>query len=189
MNKQAIEITQEVAESLLSKRAIVIEAGIFEEPITVGNVSFGKVDPETGEVIEKFYWENADGTPNLERPYAIVNLQAMTEEQFAKAEEFLEAGEFEKAVGKEAGGLSMRMNVDEVIKAGLTRGSVVKCTFNHIMNREGDDILGCTAIAPMIARGGANRFKQARIEAQKAKQEALKQKAQSEKAQAEQENA
>lgn len=171
-----IEITREFAESLLSKRAIVTEAGVFGDPITVSNVSFGKIDPKTKEIKEKFYWKNADGTPNLKKPYADVYLQAMTEAQFARAEELLEEGRFSDAVGKEAGYISLRMNAEDVISAGLTRGSVVQCTFKYVRDLKGNDIFRCTAIAPMIARDGVNRFKEARLKAQKIKVEELKSK-------------
>mgnify|MGYP003412845866 FL=1 len=183
------EITEDLALRILSGRKVVVEAGVFEEPITVGTVTFGKKDPITGEVAELFYWKDENGNDDLTRPYAIVNLQAMNESQAAAAMELFDNGDFVESVGSDStlgvGNLSLRMNVDQVEKFNIARGSIVSATFDYRLNSEDEEVLVCTAISPMKSKAGKNSFRE-RLNAQKA---ALKQEQTSKAESAEQEKA
>ena len=169
------EITEDLALRILSGRKVVVEAGVFEEPITVGTVTFGKKDPITGEVAELFYWKDENGNDDLTRPYAIVNLQAMNESQASAAMELFDNGDYIESVGSDStlgvGNLSLRMNVDQVEKFNIARGSIVSATFDYRLNSEDEEVLVCTAISPMKSKAGKNSFRE-RLNAQKA---ALKQ--------------
>lgn len=183
------EITEDLALRILSGRKVVVEAGVFEEPITVGTVSFGKKDPITGEVAELFYWKDENGNDDLTRPYAIVNLQAMNEKQADAAMELFDNGDYVESVGSDAelgvGNLSLRMNVDQVEKFNIARGSIVSATFDYRLNSEDEEVLVCTAISPMKSKAGKNSFTE-RLKAQKA---ALKQEQATKAESAEQEKA
>ena len=183
------EITEDLALRILSGRKVVVEAGVFEEPITVGTVTFGKKDPITGEVAELFYWKDENGNDDLTRPYAIVNLQAMNESQASAAMELFDNGDYIESVGSDStlgvGNLSLRMNVDQVEKFNIARGSIVSATFDYRLNSEDEEVLVCTAISPMKSKAGKNSFRE-RLNAQKA---ALKQEQTSKAESAEQEKA
>ena len=183
------EITEDLALRILSGRKVVVEAGVFEEPITVGTVTFGKKDPITGEVAEQFYWKDENGNDDLTRPYAIVNLQAMNESQASAAMELFDNGDYIESVGSDStlgvGNLSLRMNVDQVEKFNIARGSIVSATFDYRLNSEDEEVLVCTAISPMKSKAGKNSFRE-RLNAQKA---ALKQEQTSKAESAEQEKA
>lgn len=169
------EITEDLALRILSGRKVVVEAGVFEEPITVGTVSFGKKDPITGEVAEPFYWKDDQGNDDTTRPYAIVNLQAMNESQATAAMELFDNGDFVESVGSDSelgvGNLSLRMNIDQVEKLNIARGSIVSATFDYRLNSEDEEVLVCTAISPMKSKAGKNSFRE-RLNAQKAEAKA-----------------
>lgn len=165
------KITEDLALKILAGRKVVAEAGVFEEPITIGTVSLGKKNPITGEVDEFFYWNDENGNPDTTRQYAIVNLQAMSIEQSDKANELFEQGDWEDAISSNAelgvGNLSMRMNIEDVEKNNIARGSIVKATFDYRLNRENEEVLVCTAISPMVSKAGNNSFRE-RLAQQKA---------------------
>lgn len=165
------EITEDLALRILAGRKVIVEAGVFEEPITVGTVSFGKKNPITGEVDEPFCWEDENGNPDPTRPYAIVNLQAMNESQADAAQELFDNGDFVESVGSNSelgvGNLSLRMNVDQVEKLNIARGSIVSATFDYRLNSEDEEVLVCTAISPMKSKAGKNSFRE-RLAQQKA---------------------
>lgn len=182
------EITEDLALRILSGRKVVVEAGVFEEPITVGTVSFGKKDPITGEVAEPFYWKDDNGNDDLTRPYAIVNLQAMNESQATAAMELFDNGDFVESVGSNSelgvGNLSLRMNLLDIAQHNIARGSIVTATFDYRLNSEDEEVLVCTAISPMKSKAGKNSFRE-RLNAQKAEAKA---KQTAETAKAEEEN-
>lgn len=165
------EITEDLALRILSGRKVVVEAGVFEEPITVGTVSFGKKDPITGEVAELFYWKDENGNDDLTRPYAIVNLQAMNESQAAAAMELFDNGDWADSVGSDSelgvGNLSLRMNLLDIAQHNIARGSIVTATFDYRLNSKDEEVLVCTAISPMKSKAGKNSFRE-RLNAQKA---------------------
>lgn len=178
--RQPFEANEESALRILAGRKVVSEAGTFEEPITVHSVSYGKKDPETGEISENFYWEDADGNPDLTRQFVIVNLQAMSADQYAEAERLYDNGDFDLAIGKEAGNLSLRMDVEKAEELKLDRGSVVSATFDwRERSSDGEAVLVCTAISPMKSKAGKNSFAE-RLAAAKAEKARLKAEAEAE---------
>lgn len=154
------KITEDLALKILAGRKVVVESGIFEEPITVGTVSEGRKDPITGEISERFYWKDENGNNNLDRPYLIVNLQAMNEEQSDKANSYLNEGEWEKSIGSEVGNLSLRMSPEDVAKNNIARGSIVIASFDYRLNSDEEYVLVCTAISPMKSKAGKNSFRE-----------------------------
>ena len=184
MNK--FEVSAEMAEAILAKRVVVKEAGSLKTPLVVGNITLSKkVRDEQGNVIseEPMYWEDPEtGEPQLDRPYAIVNVNAITEEEFAKASEYFENGDYWESVnydsttGEGSRAMSLRMSPEDITKHNIGKGSIVAGTFDYRYNAELDDeSLVCTAITPIYAEQGANSFadrakarRKARAEAKKA---------------------
>ncbi len=154
------KITEDLARKILAGRKVVVESGIFEEPITVGTVSEGRKDPITGEISERFYWKDENGNDDLDRPYLIVNLQAMNEEQSDKANRFFDEGEWEQSVGSEVGNLSLRMSPEDTAKHNIARGSIVIASFDYRLNSDDEYVLVCTAISPMKSKAGKNSFRE-----------------------------
>jgi len=107
-----IEITEEIAERIISSRMLIEEALVPYKGIEVTYV--GYVDAEG----EPFLWEDSD------EPYAIVSFKATNNYQLGKSLDLFEQGDFEGATSKS---LSMRMNVDKAkgIVAGATSGTLV----------------------------------------------------------------
>lgn len=153
-----LQLTEEVVERILANYTVIEDAG--DAIVTVGTVSTEKTNPDGSK--SKFYWEDpkSESGYDMTRPYAIVNLRAMTNDQMEKAVQFFENEEFEEAVGKEVGNLSLRMDIAEVEKHNLAKGSIVKATFDFRMNKEDIDTLVCVSVSPVKARIGKNAFRE-----------------------------
>mgnify|MGYP003407783553 CR=1 FL=1 len=149
-----LQLTEEVVERILANYAIIEDAG--DAIVTVGTVS---TESKEG---KQFYWEDpkSESGYDMNRPYAIVNLRAMSPDQMAKASDLFEQGEFEEAVGKEVGNLSLRMDIAEVEKHNLAKGSIVKATFDFRMNKADEEILVCVSVSPVKAKIGKNSFRE-----------------------------
>lgn len=159
MEKQTFTVEQ--VERILAGRQVVETAGIFPKPITISNVSLGKKNPD-GTIEPFFYNDFETGQPDYTRPYGIVNLQAMTNEEFEKAVAYFEDEDFEKAIsrrdGEGAQNLSINLPIEEIQKMNLTRGGIVTATFDYRLNKDDEEVIVCTAVAPVIAKAGKNAF-------------------------------
>lgn len=146
--------SEEQALRILGNRVIVGEVGVCDTAITVGNVSVGKkLDDGT---TEGFFWEDENGNPDESRPYCIVNLRAMSEAQAEVAEEHLANGDYDEATNMN---LSLRMSPEEVLKNRIATGALVQATFDLRESREGEDMLVCVGLAPIVSKAKKNSFK------------------------------
>ena len=172
MEKRTFQFTEETVEKVLAGRKVIVEAGTYPEAIAISNVSLTDKDGNP------FLWNDTEGNPDPERPYAIVNLQALSEEAMNQASAYFDDGNYELALqrkdGEGVGNMSLRMDPEEVTRLKLAKGVLVSATFDWRLNSEGDDVLVCTSVAPMIAKKGANTFAE-RVKAKKAQALAEKQ--------------
>lgn len=169
--KQDFNYSQENVEKILAGRKVISEAGLYPEAIAISNVSYTDGDGNP------WLWKDSEGEPDPTRPYAIVNLQALTEEAMTQAEEYYNNGEYELAIrrrdGEGVSNLSVNMSPEDVAKLKLAKGVLVSATFDWRLNSEGDEVLACTSVAPLIAKKGVNTFTE-RLKAKKAQAKAEK---------------
>lgn len=157
MEKRAFKFTESSVVRLLAGRKVVKEAGVHPEPITVGHISVEDGDGNP------FYWNDPEtGQPDVTRPYAIVNLQALTQENVQLALDYVNNGEYELAVQRKDGegvaNVTINIPVEDLQKMKIAKGMLVSATFDYRFNREGDEVLVCTSVAPYIATKGENPF-------------------------------
>lgn len=157
MEKRTFKFTESSVIRLLAGRKVIAEAGVYPEPITVGHIS---TENKEG---NPFYWDDPEtGQPDTSRPYAIVNLQALTQENVEKALDYIQNGEYELAVQRKDGegvsNITINIPIVELEKMKIAKGMLVNATFDYRFNSEGDEVLVCTSIAPFIAKKADNPF-------------------------------